>query len=501
MRQVAEDDSKRPVIAIVGGGASGTLTAVQLLRHAARQQTPLQIVLVDRHARHGLGLAYSTSHRAHLLNTMAFQTSALADDPDHLVRWAGVPAEAFLPRPVYGQYLRETLAEAELQALPCARLTRISSEVLWIRPGQPRLGQSGLGLSGLGQSSRGRPDRAVRLGLTDGWLEADIAVLALGNTIAGLPFAALASDRIIGHPWQPGELDRITDGRPVAVIGTGLTMIDLAIAISSQSPESTIYAVSRHGLLPRPHPGVPPCDRPLWLPAAHTSPRPVRLAELMSQVRGAIAIEKNGWFDVVSALRPYLPDLWHRLPDSDKRAFLSHVARYWEVHRHLVPPPTARRITVLRDTGQLSVLAGRVTDVTENKDQLRVRIAPSGAAADPGRDRNGRARARDLTVGWLVSAAGAIGDIGATDDPLLRDMFVRGVARPDRMRMGLDATTYGALFGASGTASDTLYTLGPPLRGLWYETTSMPEIREQAAALAKRIAADRRISRPGGRAA
>ena len=165
-----------------------------------------------------------------------------------------------------------------------------------------------------------------------------------------------------------------------------------------------------------------------------------------------------------------------------------------------MPPPTARRIAVLRDTGQLSVLAGRVTDVTEDKDHLRVRIAPSGAAPDRGR--NGMTpRARDLAVGWIVSAAGATADIGATADPLLRDMFARGVARPDRMRLGLDATTHGALFGASGTASDTLYTLGPPLRGLWYETTSMPEIRAQAAALAERIAADRRISRPGGRAA
>jgi uncharacterized NAD(P)/FAD-binding protein YdhS len=42
---------------------------------------------------------------------------------------------------------------------------------------------------------------------------------------------------------------------------------------------------------------------------------------------------------------------------------------------------------------------------------------------------------------------------------------------------------------ASGRPSSTIFTLGPPLRGLWYETTAIPEIRDQAAALALRLTA------------
>ena len=54
-----------PVIAIIGGGASGTLAAIHLLRAAAAQQYPLRIVLIDRLGRHGLGEAYSTANPAH----------------------------------------------------------------------------------------------------------------------------------------------------------------------------------------------------------------------------------------------------------------------------------------------------------------------------------------------------------------------------------------------------------------------------------------------------
>lgn len=471
MRQLSGDSSAGPVIAIVGGGASGTLTAAHLLRHAAWQRVPLHVALIDRDGRHGLGLAYSTTNAAHLLNTMASQTSAFPDEPDHLIRWSGAEPQAFLPRLTYGQYLRDTLAQAERLALPHARLTRLTTQVVAIR-----------------QPAGGQRDRAVRLITADGPVDADIAVLAVGNTTAGFPFQTPVSDRIVADPWRAGALERVSEGGPVVVVGTGLTMIDLALAICGQGPGQAVCAVSRHGLLPREHPGTAPGDQGVWLPAAHTAPEPVRLTELLSQVRAAIAVDPARWHDVVSAMRPYLPDLWYRLAAGDKKLFLAHLARYWEVHRHLMPPPTAQRIAALRGSGQLTVLPGRITGVREQGDQLRVSVQrPDGGS--------------ELAASWLVNAAGASADIGATSDPLLSGLFAAGLARPDPLRLGLDATTYGALIDACGAPSETLYTLGPPLRGLWYETTSMPEIRVQAAALARRIAAGRSVSRPGGRAA
>ena len=69
------------MIAIVGGGASGTLAATYLLREAASRRMPLLVALIDRHGRHGLGQAYSTTHPAHLRQRPAdrgmWQMSAL----------------------------------------------------------------------------------------------------------------------------------------------------------------------------------------------------------------------------------------------------------------------------------------------------------------------------------------------------------------------------------------------------------------------------------------
>jgi uncharacterized NAD(P)/FAD-binding protein YdhS len=346
MHEMKASGSRGPIVAIIGGGASGTLAAVHLLRCATAHQHPLRIALIDRDGRHGLGQAYGTTHPAHLLNVPASQMSAVAGDPGHLTRWLGEGnavedgladnmQDGFLTRRAYGRYLRDTLAQAERQAYPLSRVTRVTSEVMALR-----------------QNASGQP---VRLVLTDMCIDADVAVLATGNLPPALPFDVPDSPRIICDPWAPGALDGAGDGSPVVIAGAGLTMMDLAVAVTSGNRETAVHAVSRHGLLPRVHQG-PPAAGPAWLPAISDSVGTVRLNDLMWQVRSAMTARPHNWQDVVDALRPFIPGLWQRMPEQDKRLYLRHVARYWEVHRHRVPPATASRITALRATRRLSVL-------------------------------------------------------------------------------------------------------------------------------------------------
>ncbi|HEV2370847.1 MAG TPA: FAD/NAD(P)-binding protein [Streptosporangiaceae bacterium] len=451
-----------PLVVVVGGGASGTLTATHLLHVAAQAQAPLRVVLVDRHGRHGLGQAYATQHPAHLLNAPARQMSAVAGDPGHLVRWTGATdsnGDGFLRRSDYGRYLSETLAAAERRAYPVARVTRLTGDVV-----------------GIGRTAPGRP---VRLHLAgQGLLEADYVVLATGNPPPVPPCPIPNGPRFILDPWEPGALEKVTDGSPVVILGTGLTMNDAALVVTDANPCCNVYSVSRHGLLPQVH-------RPMvasisgWLPAtlAMSNSTQVRLSDLMWQVRSAVAARPAGmWHEVVDTLRPHVPRLWQRLSPADKRLFLRHVAPYWEVHRHRMPPATAQRVTALRMTGRLNVERGRVTSVTDAPCGVRVRIDTDGTS-------------REIAAGWLINCTGPGRDITRTADPLLRGLFASGQARPDPLRLGLDADSHGALLDAAGWPSPTLFTLGPPLRGSRYETTAIPEIRDQAAALAEHLVA------------
>src|ERR1700722_7836614 len=100
-------------VVIIGGGFSGTITAINLARLSP---APLQITIIDQNSAPCRGIAYSTRNASHLLNVLARNMSALADQPNHFVEWLGTRSEyldvpnaaireTFVPRKVYGDYL------------------------------------------------------------------------------------------------------------------------------------------------------------------------------------------------------------------------------------------------------------------------------------------------------------------------------------------------------------------------------------------------------------
>jgi len=111
-------DGKRPVVAIIGAGFSGTMAAIHL-RHVLPQDHV--IYLFDRTGRFARGPAYSASDAPHLLNVRSVNMSALVEDPGHFERWlaeqttrlpneiAATEAGIFATRRLYGRYLRALL--------------------------------------------------------------------------------------------------------------------------------------------------------------------------------------------------------------------------------------------------------------------------------------------------------------------------------------------------------------------------------------------------------
>ena len=104
-------------IAIVGGGFSGVMTAVKLVRLSKR---PLRVTAINCCRPTGRGIAYSTRRPEHLLNVAARNMSAFPDEPDHFLRWLRTRSEfdttpeielreRFIPRMVYGDYLRSIM--------------------------------------------------------------------------------------------------------------------------------------------------------------------------------------------------------------------------------------------------------------------------------------------------------------------------------------------------------------------------------------------------------
>lgn len=444
-------------IAIIGGGFSGTMVATHLLRLAT---APLSITLIEPRPSLGAGLAYGTANPCHLLNVPAGRMSAFPDDPRHFSGWLShdtYGAGCFAPRKLYGIYIQSVLETVIAQAPASARLDRIRNEAVAILP------------HGSGAVIQ------LKTGQT---LQADRVVLVLGNFPPSDPDVAdrsfYRSQRYVSDPWAPDALDHLAPTDPVVLVGSGLTMVDVALTLKARGHRSAIHAISRQGRLPQSHRMSAPY--PLFLTAAET---PASTRILLRRIRQEIeraAVAGYDWRAVIDALRPETQALWQALPLVERRRFLRHVRSCWDVHRHRAAPKAAAAIERLKRSEQLRVHAGRIDAYREQHDGVWVIYRPRRSNT-----------LVELRASHVINCTGPESDYRKLQHPLVRHLLASGLVRPDPLCLGLDTDAEGRLLDARGDASTFLYTLGPPCKGRLWETTAVPEIRGQAQALAQRL--------------
>lgn len=452
-------------IAIIGAGYSGTLVAAHLLRLA---QGPLTVRLFDRDPKQfGRGIAYSTPLACHLLNVPAGNMSAYPEEPGHFLDWARahesallnppwvgeVGPESFLPRRAYGDYLNWVLDEAERAAAPGVRLIRRVEKVsrLSVEPGGVKLGLAG-----------GEIIRAAR------------AVLAIGNFPPGNPGIAdpgfYQSGRYHRNPWLPGVLEQVLDTPACLLVGSGLTMVDWAVTLDSAGYRGDIHVVSRRGLWPRSHQAATPVEFALDISGEPT------VRNWLRQIRRRVETNGGEWRPVIDALRPHSPALWQSLPLAERRRFLRHARPFWDLHRHRLAPNVAARLEALVDAGRLIRHAGRVLAYRESGREVEAEVRLRGSG-----------ELETLSVGTVVNCSGSESNYRRLESALVRNLLNQGLVRPDPLALGVEAAPGGGLINADGIASDRLFTLGPPKKGMLWETTAVPELRIQARRLAEAL--------------
>ncbi|HWU92227.1 MAG TPA: FAD/NAD(P)-binding protein [Sphingomicrobium sp.] len=434
-----KSDGRAPV-AIVGGGFSGTILAVQLARRGVRS------VLIDGSGRAGKGVAYSTIEPAHLLNVRAEGMSALAEDPGHFAAHfeaAGGDAKGFAQRRFFGAYLKGLLTEAlesglvEIEHRPAVAAEREANG--W----------------------------TVKL---DGGADIHAAALALANgnqepePLRGLE---TAGPRYLNNPWGAAARAAVAGlartGGSAMLIGTGLTMVDLALSLDAAGHRGRVVALSRRGQIPRPH--------------ADVQAAPVAIADVPKRLRALLRwLRKRsadaGWRAAIDSLRPHSHALWQGLDPAEQRSFLRHARAWWDVHRHRIAPQVADTIARMIADHRLEIVAGRIVSAQAQDQCVEVEFRRRGT------DVTSRER-----FDYVFNCTGPLGAIGRTRDPLLRNLLDDGAIKPDELGMGLEVDERSRVPGVHN-----LWALGPLTKGRFWEIVAVPDIRGQAAGVADDIA-------------
>jgi uncharacterized NAD(P)/FAD-binding protein YdhS len=296
----------------------------------------------------------------------------------------------------------------------------------------------------------------------------------MGNTRPSDPLRGkrIAKRLYADFAWEDSALRDIPADGTVLLIGSGLTAIDQVLSLKAQGFGGTIAMVSRRGKLPAVHGSSVPWKVD-WTEALLTT-----VSSATREVRRQMDLASQcdvDWRSVIDSLRPWTSAIWKGWPDRERQRFLRHMRPFWEASRHRLPPATHQAIEELIAGGTLRVLAGRVTEASEQDAKIDVSILLRGGSGT-----------LNLSTDRIINCTGS-GTCDRVQEPFIERLLEMGLASYDPLRIGIATDDHGRLIGASGRSSANLYALGPLRKATLWETTAVPEIREQALELAERI--------------
>jgi uncharacterized NAD(P)/FAD-binding protein YdhS len=451
------------VIAIVGGGYSGIMAAVNIMHEM--HDSAVTVHLIDKSPRLGRGLAYNIWDDSMLLNVPVGNMSAFADHPTHFLEYCreldpSLNIGSFVSRRIYGDYLEHLLA-AESSKFSVV-LNCVQAEAVAIH------------------QTEGEERFQIKLA-DDSTIFADEVVLALGYlspqplVVAGMP---KESPNLITNPWNFRAIDAIAPGGSVAIIGSGHTAIDALFRLTSLDNDRQVFMLSRRGLLPKSHRVISQAPVQTEFPA-YLKNLPNTALAYMRAIRREVKLHEQAghdWRDVLNELRPHTSQIWQRWTNVERSRFLVKIRPWWDVHRHRLAPTVAARLQTQIDSGRLKVLAGRITSIEQSADSLKISYYERASSS-----------IKTLVVSSVINCTGPDYDLERINSRLLKQLRQDGLIIGDVLRLGLELDDQYNVIGRGKKTISGLRYLGPMLRARYWEAIAVPELRVHARQVALEI--------------
>lgn len=456
--------ARLPIVAIIGGGFTGTAIALHLA-NGARAGHEARIVVFEPRTELGKGLAYDTQEPTNRINVPASKMSLFPDEPDSFARWieetnalAGdneafaLDGQPFPRRHVFGDYVHAKIAPLLSSGAVEHRQARVTAMT----------------------RSSGR----WRVSADDGSdLEADFIVLATSHPETSPPrvLSPLAGNpRYITDPTAAGALNMIDKQDRVLIVGNGLTSADVVAALTERGHVGPIISISRRGLRSRGHPAVAgdPYGDFVSQPAPSAS-------QLLSRIRKTLREAGElglGWHVVLDAVRGQGQEIWRTLPVCERRRLARHARPYWDAHRFRIAPQVEKVLDDAVRTGRLEVLAASIASASISDDALRVGVRLRGSHVE-----------RELVADAVVVTTGPAHGSILGSQPFLAELGRRGQLSLCPSGLGLMCDDRSRALGADGHVAPGLFIGGPLARGTFGELMGLPQVTDHAVFVADQL--------------
>lgn len=244
-------------------------------------------------------------------------------------------------------------------------------------------------------------------------------IQATGNV---KPIRPDVSGEVSGYYDAPWGLDysAFTKMNDIALIGSGLSAMDAVLALYANGYAGQVKIFSRHNLIPASHITPTPYNGLADVKGINKA-SPYRLLRLLKMHAGRSSVQ---WQDVIDAMRPHTNPIWEHWTKSQREKFMKRLFTIWNIHRHRMAPQ-------IMETIQPLITAGRVGFV---------KASVQGIVAGPSVETKDGSYKADAVINCM-----------------------------------------GYRYREEGRGFDVTYKIGPPRFGDLFETTAVPEIRQQAA--------------------
>lgn len=485
--------ARKREIAIVGGGGG----AVCLLDALSQiPGPPAAVTVFEPSDRLWRGRPYQRDADCIVVNLPSRAMSVRGGDPRHFDRWLtdrrwqpGDPRDlgpydvaAFPPRALFGEYLETVARHATARLDECGwRVRLVRERVVHAAPG------AGGAVLTTEPGTRHRADRVVLCTGAGGPHD--------GFGLRG-PEAGFVPD-----PYPVSEtLAGIDPQDTVAVLGTGLTAVDVVLALRAGGHRGPVYMLSRHGVLPAVR------QQPVAHTLRHFTPdrfhalsgggevgfdEVVRVLreELTSAGQDFAELEtefallredpvrrlrrqldlvhgQNLGLRILQHTLPVAVDVWPLMPYRDRTELLRRHYRALHSLCCPMPPSTAARLLTMSEAGRLRVTGG-LSDVRRTRQGFAV-------AAD------GRLIHADTVVNAVSVAPDRVPPAAA---PLVRSL-IKASAATAHPHGGLRVRRENSRLVADGGSQECFYALGDMTFGSLFITAAIPVVVKLAREIA-----------------
>ncbi|WCM94239.1 FAD/NAD(P)-binding protein [Acidovorax sp. NCPPB 2350] len=451
-------------IAIIGAGCSGTLVCRNLVP-AAQKGLVSAVTIFDASGDFGPGLPYgaeSTSD-AFILN-MTASTLGIGEPPDDFLDWLASQGHGggYVPRRMFGQYLRTALANAvrDLEDAGVA-VRRVAHPV------------ADIGRTARGYAIAAQPGDALHF---------DRVVLAIGHLRKVSPFGA--HERYFANPYH--ALRAIAQAIPaeasVGILGSKLTAIDMALQLREMGVRR-IHMLSHSGRLPlvrgvvpatgdfrteiplEPRAGVRGFFRAFTTSRAFEAEYPgfftIRDPRQRLDLEIAAAARPRPWQLFLDGTKHVVDAYWQHMDGPQQRLFHRKYKGLWMSYRHPMPLDNALKIRRMLDEGSLAIHGGYRS------------IGRSGAGFAA------QLASGSLPVDYAIDATGVSGNIGRIEDPLVSRLIDKGMLL---QHPGGGIQVHQDSFRVEGEPG--LFAIGPLTQGTWFYVSAVERLKIHAHALA-----------------